>query len=117
MGGGFAKADRIRKRSGFLALSVGGRRVENRLFIALVAVGASGRSRLGITVTRRVAGAVGRNRIKRRVREWFRLNRGLFADGPRDINVIAKREAAEASGPALFAALRDLFEKASKIDF
>ena len=36
------------------------------------------RQRLGITVTRRTAGAVGRNRIKRLVREVFRRERALF---------------------------------------
>lgn len=113
---GFAKVDRIRRRSGFAELAASGRRIQTRLFIAMVAGGSAGRSRLGITVTRRVAGAVHRNRIKRRVREFFRLNRHLFAGGHLDINVIAKREAAGASGPAVFADLQELFEKAAKLD-
>lgn len=113
---GFTKADRIRSRRGFVELSAFGRRIHTRLFIAMVAGGSAGRSRLGITVTRRVAGAVHRNRIKRRVREFFRLNRHLFVGGHLDINVIAKREAAGASGPAVFAALQELFEKAAQLD-
>ena len=32
-------------------------------------------SRLGVTVTRRIGNAVQRNRVKRRVREFFRLHR------------------------------------------
>lgn len=52
--------------------------------------GDGGRTRLGITVTRRVGNAVRRNRIKRLVREWFRQRGdGL---GACDLVVIAKRE-------------------------
>jgi ribonuclease P protein component len=36
-------------------------------------------ARLGLAVSRRVGGAVVRNRVKRRVREWFRHRRGLLA--------------------------------------
>ena len=41
------------------------------------------RQRLGVTVTRAYAGAVGRNRIKRLAREVFRRERGLFPPGLR----------------------------------
>jgi len=46
-------------------------------------------TRLGVTVTKRVANAVGRNRVKRVVREVFRRNRHLFPIGC-DVVVIAK---------------------------
>lgn len=48
------------------------------------------RTRLGITVTKKVAGAVGRNAIKRRVREVYRTSGGLYPAGL-DVLVIAKR--------------------------
>lgn len=38
-------------------------------------------ARLGVTVTRKVGGAVARNRIKRLVREAFRRERQAFAPG------------------------------------
>jgi ribonuclease P protein component len=49
--------------------------------------------RLGITVSRKVGGAVTRNRVKRRVREWFRARRGSLGGGL-DWVVIARAPAA-----------------------
>jgi ribonuclease P protein component len=49
--------------------------------------------RLGITVSRKVGGAVTRNRVKRRVREWFRARRGSLGSGV-DWVVIARAPAA-----------------------
>ena len=70
------RADRIRKRADFLRTQQGGKRVQTRHFLIMVLP--SPRQRLGITVTRRIAGAVGRNRIRRLAREVFRRNRELF---------------------------------------
>ena len=51
------------------------------------------RARLGLTVSRKVGNAVVRNRVKRRVREWFRHDgRSLTAGW--DVVVIARQEAA-----------------------
>ena len=60
--------------------------------------------RLGITVGRRVGGAVVRNRLKRRVREWFRAARRHIPPGT-DVVVIARRPAADLSGPELMTVL------------
>jgi len=51
-------------------------------------------ARLGITVSRRVGGAVVRTRVKRCVREWFR--RAALPPG-KDLVVIARAPAARAS--------------------
>jgi ribonuclease P protein component len=61
------------------------------MFKARGAEGAS--SRLGLTVSRKVGNAVVRNRVKRRIREWFRRERHEF-EGVWDVVVIARREAA-----------------------
>jgi ribonuclease P protein component len=63
--------------------------------------------RLGVTVSRRVGGAVIRNRIKRRIRAWFRQNRGELVASS-DLVVIARRPAADLSGLATQAELSKL---------
>ncbi len=70
------RAHRLRKRADFLRVQSRGRKVHAPHFILLVLPGET--QALGVTVTRKVAGAVGRNRIKRLCREVFRLNRELF---------------------------------------
>ncbi len=109
----FAKADRILKRPEFLHLSESGRKVYNRHFIAVFAPGRGERTRLGITVTKKVGCAAVRNRIKRLSREYFRVNRHTFA-GTWDINIIAKKGAAELTTKAFFSSLQHIFHKVSK---
>ena len=79
-------------------------------FIALVAPAKNGRSRIGVTVSRRVGGAVERNRIKRLAREAFRLNRHLLLR-PLDISLIARKSAAEKPNRSIAQALKDLYDK------
>jgi ribonuclease P protein component len=67
-------------------------------------------ARLGLTVPRAIGGAVVRNRIKRRIREAFRLHRAEI--GPQwDIVVNPRRAALGASFPDIQRALRKVIEK------
>jgi len=68
----FGRDDRIRRRSEFLKVYAEGRRIVGRLVVGFEAPSPAGRTRLGVTVTRRAGKAVERNRIKRRVKEAFR---------------------------------------------
>ncbi len=68
---------------------------------------AAGGTRLGITASRRVGNAVVRNRVKRRVREWFR-RMGPERAEPVDWVVIARPRAAERTSAETHAALTQL---------
>ena len=106
----FKKEDRILKRSEFMELTRSGRKVQNDCFIAFFKPGRLDHSRLGITVTRKVAKAARRNRIKRLIREYFRLNRRHLNQNW-DINIVAKKKAADLSAEKVFSSLQDLFEQ------
>ncbi|MEZ4339195.1 MAG: ribonuclease P protein component [Sandaracinaceae bacterium] len=82
---------RLRRRAEFLEVQRDGERVHTRHFVVVLRRRdpPDAPSRIGVTVTKRVANAVGRNRVKRLVREVFRRNRPLFPDGC-DVVIIAK---------------------------
>src|SRR5262245_38162845 len=68
----FPKSSRIRRRDEFLRLQRLGRRSTGKCFVVITAKRIQGGSRLGITASRKVGGAVVRNRVKRLIREFFR---------------------------------------------
>lgn len=67
--------DRIRKRREYKIVYDRGRRIPSNSFVLFVMRNDLDRPRLGITVTRRLGGAVRRNRAKRLVREIFRRHK------------------------------------------
>lgn len=108
----FSRADKILKRAEFLHLSRTGMKKHNRYFTIIFSPGQLERSRLGVTVTKKVGSSVTRNRIKRFSREYFRLNKNSLK-GTWDINIIAKKEAAELTSKKAFIFLAELFRKIS----
>ncbi len=109
-GAGFPKAKRLRKRAEFVALANRSKKPELKIhsscFLILGRKNGLAHSRLGVTVTKKIGGAVLRNHLKRRVRELFRLN-GRFWPQGLDILFIAKARAAEASAAELREALAE----------
>ncbi len=86
----FGADRRIRKRREFLRVQRTGRPVRTAHFVLLVAPREQdGPSRLGVVTTRKLGGAVVRNRIKRLCRESFRLQPALVPAGV-DLVVIAR---------------------------
>lgn len=88
----FPKSARLRKRPEFTSLSRTGQKVHSPNFIVIRKPNEHGESRLGITVSGKVGNAVVRNRIKRRVREFFRRRRHELYPAA-DIVVIARKGA------------------------
>jgi ribonuclease P protein component len=92
------RAYRLRESKDFRRISREGIRNTFPHFIAIVgeaqqSQGGMGAS-LGVTVSKRVGRAVERNRVKRRIREWFRRNRAALPANAAVV-VIARRGAAE----------------------
>lgn len=106
----FSKADRILKRPEFINLAKYGKKIQNRHFILFFGQSNLGRSRIGLTVSRKVGKAVRRNRIKRLTREYFRLNR-YELNGFWDISVIAKKSAADLGNNQVISSLAQIFER------
>lgn len=69
-------------------------------------------ARLGLTVPRAIGGAVDRNRIKRRLRDVFRLRRERFGDC--DIVLNPRRTILKASPADLARALDKVMERSKK---
>ena len=75
----FGPALRLHARRDFTAIQQHGRRVGARLFTIVGRPNALGHDRLGLVASRRLGGAVVRNRTKRRLREVFRRQMGETA--------------------------------------
>jgi ribonuclease P protein component len=110
----FPKKYRILKRYEFLEFYASGKAVHSPGFILVYKNGLSGGYRIGITVSRKVGNAVVRNRIKRRIREYYRLHR-MVVPNPWDFHVIAKKPAFFLSSQQTVAMLEGLFDKFAKI--
>ena len=70
-----------------------------------------GINRVGVTVGKKLGHAVVRNRVRRRLREIYRLNESLFTPGW-DIGVVARGRCIEADFGKLTNAYLSLAEKA-----
>ena len=75
-----ARSERLRRPADIQELFQRGYRDERRSFVALWRLSGGGR-RVGFAVSRRVGGAVQRNRVRRRIREAYRLQQHALLPG------------------------------------
>ena len=85
---------RLRQRADYVAVQSNGKKLHGRHVLAIARQRSNPQlaGRLGLTVTKKVGNAVVRNRIKRLLREWMRLN-GWVPTGW-DMVLVAKDTAA-----------------------
>jgi ribonuclease P protein component len=92
--GGLCREQRIRRHADYQRIQSQGQRLQTRHFVFVLANRPEGvlpeqGPRLGIVVSRKVGNAVVRNRVKRLIREAFRVTRHQFGDRV-DLVVIAR---------------------------
>lgn len=89
MGKKFPPSARLHKSGEFTLTFKEGKKISGNKLDLYVRLNLLTESRLGLIVSGKVGGAVLRNRLKRKLREIFRLNRELFRE-PVDLVIRAK---------------------------
>lgn len=107
----FRPAEHIRRRADFERAYETGIRLSGRLMTVFVRANEGNYARLGIAATRKIGGAVVRNRAKRLTRELFRH---LKPETGLDIIVVPRREFSDAPYPDLERELTDLLDRAHR---
>jgi ribonuclease P protein component len=109
----FTKDSRLRKRSQFLSVQEAGAKVSADCLLGLYLKSTIG-PKIGFTVSNKVGNSVTRNRIRRHLREAFRLNKNVFPNGI-SLVIVARAQAAQASGIQLKKAYLKLISKIPKV--
>ncbi len=89
----FRKEERIRKRADFQRALREGARFQAPHFRISISPNGLSHCRLGITAGKKIGSAVQRNRLKRRIREFYRQNKDRFPVSS-DLLITAKEGAA-----------------------
>ena len=90
----------LRKRGEFLRVQGTGRRVRRKFIVAITSSNQTSVTRVGFTVSRKVGGAVVRNRVRRRLRALVQAHQALLGEGI-DYVIVAFPDAAQATFAAL----------------
>ncbi len=107
---------RLKRRSEFLRAAASGASRSSRAFKLQMAAreDSSGAPRFGFTVTKRIANAVGRNRIRRQLKEALRLSGALAAAKGCDYVFVARRVALNAPFADLEAQMAQTLRRLSR---
>jgi ribonuclease P protein component len=88
----YPKLLRILNHRDFVNVNRSGKRLHTRHLTVILKQNGLGLTRLGVSVSKKTGNAVKRNRVKRLIRELFRLNKTRFPQGY-DIVIAAKKDA------------------------
>ena len=105
---GLSQRERVRRRADYQQIYDRGMKIHGKLFTLFTLANNLTFGRLGIAATRKIGGAVVRNRAKRLIREVFRQNK--LAPGF-DVVVIPKREMVDATLTAIEVEFRHTLER------
>jgi len=108
---GFDRSERIRRRTEYQEIYSRGVKVHGRLLTLFRLANGLQTGRLGIAATKKLGGAVVRNRAKRLIRELFRRNK--LAPGF-DIVIVPRRELLDTSLVALESEFRNILERSAR---
>ena len=101
----------IRSRQDFARIGANGRTRADRLLVVRFVPNARDHDRFGISTSRRLGGAVQRNRVRRRIRSILRAERLEQAPGL-DVLIVARPASVEATFDELRSALERLLQAA-----
>ncbi len=104
----FTSIERVRRRADYQRIYDRGAKVHGKLLTLFTLDNELNVGRLGIAATRKIGGAVSRNRAKRLIREVFRHNK--LAPGF-DVVVVPRRELLDASLTAIEAEFRSVLDR------
>jgi ribonuclease P protein component len=110
----YRKLERVTNKSRFRAIYDQGVWSSSKHFTTIICSNTEGVKRLGITVTKKAGNSVKRNRIKRLIREFFRLNKALFP-ARNDVIIMAKRNMPPLNYQEACRELTELFTRKANI--
>lgn len=105
---GFSKVERVRRRVDYQRIYKNGVRIHGQYLTLFTLPNQLAIGRLGIAATKKMGGAVVRNRAKRLIREVFRLNK--LAPGL-DVVIVPRRELVDATLAAIETEFRSTLER------
>ena len=95
------KLDRIRRSEDYREIMMKGRKIRTPHFVIRWRENTLGIPRLGISVSKKVGNSCARNRVKRRLREYFRHNRHKLS-GCMDLVIVAAQGSSDLDTRKIF---------------